>query len=156
MDGVRLREVEERDVPPLAVLVREVLGEFGLEFGVGSATDEEVLRLPSSYVDRGGAFWIAEDEQGLLGSCGIFPLEPAIFELRKMYVHPRARGRGVGRALLVRAVAQARARGAAMLVLDTLHTMEDAIRLYERHGFVRDDAQIRGARCTRGYRLDLL
>lgn len=153
--AVRVRVVEERDVAPLASLVREVLAEFGLEFGVGSATDEEVLRLPASYVEHGGAFWVAEDELGLLGSCGIFPLDAATFELRKMYVHRRARGRGVGSRLLERAVEEARGRGAATLVLDTLHTMEAAIRLYERYGFVRDDAQIRGARCTRGYRLDL-
>jgi ribosomal protein S18 acetylase RimI-like enzyme len=57
--------------------------------------------------------------------------------------------------LLDRAVAAARDRGARHVVLDTLHTMDAAVRLYERAGFVRDDAQIRGARCSRGYRLDL-
>ncbi|HEY8430057.1 MAG TPA: GNAT family N-acetyltransferase [Sandaracinaceae bacterium] len=153
--AVRIRAVEARDVEPLAALVREVLAEFGLEFGVGSATDEDVLRLPASYLDHGGAFWIAEDELGLLGSCGIFPLDAATFELRKMYVQRRGRGRGIGRRLLERAIEEARRRGATTIVLDTLHTMEAAIRLYERYGFVRDDAQIRGARCTRGYRLDL-
>src|SRR5690606_34596299 len=78
--AVRIRAVEARDVEPLAALVREVLAEFGLEFGFGSATDEDVLRLPASYLDHGGAFWIAEDELGLLGSCGIFPLDAATFE----------------------------------------------------------------------------
>lgn len=33
--------------------------------------------------------------------------------------------------------------------------MQGAISFYERRGFVQDDAQIRGTRCTRGYRLDL-
>jgi hypothetical protein len=41
------------------------------------------------------------------------------------------------------------------VVLDTTHSMSAAIAFYERNGFVRDDAQIRGARCSRGYRLDL-
>jgi putative acetyltransferase len=155
MHDVRVREVAERDVPAVVEIVRSVLGEFGLEFGVGSATDGEVTQLPASYASRGGAFWVAEDEHGLLGTCGVFPLEPATFELRKMYVDPRARGRGVGRLLLERALDEARSRGASRVVLDTLHSMESAIRLYERNGFVRDDAQIRGSRCTRGYRLDL-
>jgi putative acetyltransferase len=153
MNEVRIREVEERDVPAVVEIVRRVLAEFGLEFGVGSRTDEEVKRLPGAYA--GGGFWIAEDGGGLLGTCGLFPLGEATYEIRKMYVDGRARGRGVGRALLERALADARDRGARVVVLDTLHTMEDAIRLYERSGFVRDDAQIRGARCTRGYRLDL-
>jgi hypothetical protein len=33
--------------------------------------------------------------------------------------------------------------------------MVRAISFYEAHGFVRDDTEIRGARCSRGYRLDL-
>jgi ribosomal protein S18 acetylase RimI-like enzyme len=37
------------------------------------------------------------------------------------------------------------------MVLDTTEAMGAAIEFYERHGFVRDDAQIRGARATRGY-----
>jgi hypothetical protein len=37
------------------------------------------------------------------------------------------------------------------MVLDTVEEMAHAIAFYEAHGFVRDDAQIRGARCTRGY-----
>jgi putative acetyltransferase len=153
MSDVRLREVSPRDVPEVVLLVTRVLAEFGLEFGVGSTTDGEVTRLPASCA--GGGFWIAEDDSGLLGTCGLFPRDATTFELRKMYVDPRARGRGIGRRLLERALDAARDLGARSVVLDTLHTMEDAIRLYERYGFVRDDDQIRGARCTRGYRLDL-
>ena len=36
-------------------------------------------------------------------------------------------------------------------MLDTTHPMIAAIAFYESHGFVRDDAQIRGSRCHRGY-----
>ena len=154
--AARLRAVEPEDVPAVTDLVRDVLAEFGMEFGVGSGTDEEVLRLPGSYTGAGGLFWVAEEEGGpLLGTCGLFPLVPDTWELRKMYVHPRARGRGVGRLLLDHALAAARAGGARRVVLDTHHSMTAAIRLYERAGFLRDDAQIRGARCTVGYRLDL-
>lgn len=153
---MQLHAVRESDVPAVVALVREVLSEFGLDFGVGSATDDDLFRLPASYDGAGGAFWVVFDDDGsLLGTCGIYPIAPQTFELRKMYVHPRARGRGAGRLLLDRAVAAARDLGARHVVLDTLHTMDAAVRLYERAGFVRDDAQIRGARCSRGYRLDL-
>jgi putative acetyltransferase len=152
----RLRSVEQADVPAVAELVREVLAEFGLVFGVGSGTDDDVLRLPGSYTDGGGRFWVAEDPSGqLLGTCGIYPIGSRIYELRKMYVHPRARGHGVGRLLLEQALAAARARRAEQIVLDTHERMLAAVKLYERVGFVRDDGQIRGERCTRGYRLDL-
>lgn len=156
MQSLRLRSVRADDVPAVVELVREVLAEFDLVFGVGSATDDDVLRLPASYERAGGEFWVAVAETGeILGTCGIYPLDDTTFELRKMYVSPRARGRGAGRLLLDRAISAAREQGARRVVLDTLHTMNAAIALYERAGFVRDDAQIRGARCSRGYRLDL-
>jgi hypothetical protein len=36
-----------------------------------------------------------------------------------------------------------------------MNDMTHAIAFYEKRGFVRDDGQLRGARCERGYRLDL-
>lgn len=151
-----IRPVAARDVPAVVALVREVLAEFGLTFGAGSDTDAALERLPASYADGGGAFWVAEgDGGGLLGTCGMAPIDAHTFELRKMYLVPAARGRGVGRALLDEALRFARARGAHRVVLDTTEAMKDAIRFYERAGFVRDDTQIRGARCSRGYSLAL-
>jgi GNAT superfamily N-acetyltransferase len=81
----------------------------------------------------------------------VFPVAPGTMELRKMYVRPAARGARLGARLLDVAAAFARAQGAERLVLDTVEDMTRAIAFYEAHGFVRDDAYIRGARCTRGY-----
>jgi putative acetyltransferase len=153
---LRVREVRHTDLDPVVDLVTRVLAEFGLRFGAGSTTDDEVTRLPGSYSDHGGAFWVAADDaEQILGTCGAFPVAPSVYELRKMYLLPAARGSGAGRRLLETCVAWARARGAHRLVLDTTEQMERAIAFYEKHGFVRDDAQIRGSRCSRGYALDL-
>lgn len=147
-----IREVEAGDVGEVVTLLRAVLAEFGLTFGEGSATDAQVLALPGSYRDHGGHFWVARDAGGvLLGTCGVFPVAPRSFELRKMYLDARARGRGVGARLLDAAERWCRAQGGQQLVLDTTHQMTAAIAFYESHGFVRDDAQIRGRRCHRGY-----
>jgi putative acetyltransferase len=151
-----VREVRREDVDAVVALVARVLGEFGLEFGNGCATDTELSGLPEAYRDAGGAFWVAVGADGvLLGTCGVFPVEPGVLELRKMYVLSETRGTGLGGVLLERAVAFARETGATAMVLDTANAMERAIAFYERHGFVRDDAQIRGARCDRGYYLAL-
>lgn len=161
MSRASFRAVRREDRERVIELVRTVLGEFGLEFGVGSGTDGQVQGLPESYTEGGGMFWVAEAADGtLLGTCGIHPVEPAdldlrAFELRKMYLLPTARGLGIGQQLLDMALAFARAQGARCVVLDTIAEMQGATKLYERNGFVRDDGQIRGSRCTRGYRLDL-
>jgi putative acetyltransferase len=141
--------VAPRDVPEVLVLVADVLAEFGLEFGKGSATDDELHRLPSSYA--AGAFWIARRDGHLLGTCGVFPVDATTFELRKMYLRPASRGLGIGKRLLDTAVDYCRGRGAKRIVLDTMEKMTRAIEFYEAHGFVRDDDQIRGSRCSRGY-----
>lgn len=149
---IAIREVEAGDVGDMVTLLRDVLGEFGLTFGEGSATDAQVLALPGSYRDHGGRFWVARDgDGGLLGTCGVFPVAPGRYELRKMYLDAPARGRGVGARLLHTAETWCRAQGGQQLVLDTTHQMTAAIAFYESHGFVRDDAQIRGSRCHRGY-----
>ena len=146
-----VRPVERHDVPAVAALLRSVLAEFGLTFGEGSATDAQVLDLPDAYEALGGAFWVATEGDSLLGTCGVFPLGDGTFELRKMYLAQDARGRGVGRSLLDQACAFAKAAGGRRLVLDTTEQMTAAIRFYESHGFIRDDSEVRGARCSRGY-----
>lgn len=151
-----VRPVREPDVPAVVEIVREVLAEFGLRFGEGSKTDDEVLALPRSYSENGGAFWIATDATGkIIGTCGVSPVGPGTYELRKMYLLPAARGLGVGQRLLDESVAWVRAQGGRRMVLDTTHQMTRAIAFYESNGFTRDDSQIRGSRCSRGYVKDL-
>jgi molybdate transport system substrate-binding protein len=144
---IEIRSAERDDVASVVALVTEILAEFGLPFG--NSTDDALLHLPESYA--AGAFWVAFDGDTLLGTCGVYPVGPATFELRKMYLRPASRGLGLGKRLLDVAVAWARERGATKLVLDTTEQMGRAIAFYEAHGFVRDDTQIRGARCSRGY-----
>ncbi len=154
--GFLIRPITEGDVEGAVAVVRDTLAEYGLELGVGSETDSDVARLPGSYTTRGGRFLVAVDEAGaVVGTAGVFPLEPGVYELRKMYLRPAARGHGLGARLFEACLAFCREQGARQLVLDTRENMTEAIAFYERRGFVRDDAQKRGSRCTRGYRLDL-
>jgi putative acetyltransferase len=139
-------------VPIVLALVRDVLAEFGFCFGIGAKTDDDLTNLPGSYLERGGAFWVLVDAtQSIVGTCGLFPVREGIFELRKMYLVPAVRGYGLGQRLLDEALGWARSAGGRRIVLDTAEQMTRAIEFYEHNGFLRDDEQIRGARCTRGY-----
>ncbi len=151
-----IRPITDHDVAGALDVVRDTLAEHGLEFGVGSETDEQVRGLPGSYSERGGTFLVALDVAGaVVGTAGVFPMGVGVYELRKMYLRPSARGHGLGARLFDACLAFCRERAARQLVLDTRDDMATAIAFYERRGFVRDDTQRRGARCTRGYRLDL-
>lgn len=61
----------------------------------------------------------------------------ADLELKRMYVTPEARGSGVSRALLDWVEQTARKAGAARVVLQTGDRQPDAVRVYEREGYVR-------------------
>jgi len=52
-------------------------------------------------------------------------------------------------------LAHVRESNGRLLVLDTPEQMSDAIRFYEKRGFVRDDRRISAPRCSRGYALRL-
>jgi putative acetyltransferase len=153
--AVEVREVVGADVPAVVDLVTRVLAEFGLTFGVGATTDDHLHHLPQSYTDGGGAFWVAFLDGELAGTCGVFPIDAETYEVRKMYLWPSTRGLGIGKRLLDLCVEFARARKGTRLVLDTVEQMTSAIRFYEANGFVRDDAQKRGPRCSRGYRREI-
>ena len=86
------------------------------------------------------ALLIAEDESGLVGTVHLVLAlpenQPHRADLTKMLVHPRARRRGLGAALMAAAEEMARECGRTLLVLDTV-TGSDAERLYARLGWVR-------------------
>jgi putative acetyltransferase len=153
--AVEVREVKTSDVPDVVDLVTRVLAEFGLTFGIGATTDDHLHHLPGSYTDGGGMFWVAFVDGQLAGTCGVYPIDEETYELRKMYLWPTTRGLGLGKQLLALSIAWTKARGGKRLVLDTVEQMTSAIRFYEAHGFIRDDAQKRGPRCSRGYRREL-
>lgn len=150
-----VRPVEKKDVSGVVDLVRATLAEFGITFGQGASTDDQLSELPESYLSEGGAFFVAVDGDVVVGTAGVAAIEPGVFELRKMYLHPSTRGQGLGQQLFDACLAHVTGKGGKRVVLDTTEKMTAAIAFYERNGFVRDDTQRRASRCSRGYRRDL-
>ena len=63
------------------------------------------------------------------------PSGPEAMEIKRLYVPPEGRGRGVGKALVEEAIATARGEGAEALRLDSTRNLEAAIALYRHLGF---------------------
>ena len=72
-----------------------------------------------------------------IGCCAIRRLDDGTGEVKRMYVRPEQRGTGVADALLVAIEAEAQALAVSRLVLETGVRQPEAIKLYERCGFVR-------------------
>jgi putative acetyltransferase len=82
-----------------------------------------------------GAFLIARLDGAPAGCGAVRLLDPSTAELKRMFTVPSARGRGVGRAVLAALEGEARLLGVKRLVLETGVRQEEAIALYESHGF---------------------
>ena len=70
-----------------------------------------------------------------VGTCAMVPHGPGCYELAKMAVAPGCRGRGYGDVLMRGAIAWARGKGAARVLLLSNTVLAPAIALYEKHGF---------------------
>jgi putative acetyltransferase len=101
------------------------------------AAERLVAALPEPYVAPRGALWVAWDGDEALGCLALQELAADTAELKRMYVRPESRGRGVARRLTEHAIEVATARGYARLRLGTLTTMHAAQRLYGSLGFQR-------------------
>lgn len=86
---------------------------------------------------QGIAFFVARVEGHPAGCGGLKLFGQAYGEVKRMYVRPRFRGRGLGQALLTHLAEYARARQVEVLRLETGIYQTEAIGLYERFGFQR-------------------
>jgi GNAT superfamily N-acetyltransferase len=82
------------------------------------------------------AFLLARDAAGdAVGCAGLRDLGEGTMEIKRMFVCPGARGRGIGRQLLAAIEARARALGAHALRLETGTEQPEARGLYESAGY---------------------
>lgn len=96
--------------------------------------------LDEADVEEGkGAFVVAIDGAEVLGCGAIRTLDSARAEVKRMYVVPSARGRGVARFVLAALEAEATRLGKARIVLETGIRQPEAIALYRSEGYAETD-----------------
>jgi len=97
--------------------------------------DDEIASLPREYGPPDGCFILAAQDGRFVGCGGVRRHDAAACEMKRLYVVPGARGRGIARLIVDRLIAHARQRGFGLLLLDTLPTMDGAQALYRSLGF---------------------
>jgi len=119
--------------------VRELFLEYAQSLGFSlcfQSFDQELAGLPGDYAPPDGRLLLAEHEGGLAGCVALHKLEAGICEMKRLYLRPQFRGKGIGRILAARVVAEARAIGYKRLRLDTVEpVMKDAVGMYRKLGF---------------------
>jgi ribosomal protein S18 acetylase RimI-like enzyme len=125
--------LERPDSSDAAELIDELEAHLASRYPAASRHGYSVEKL----LREGVAFFVARVEGEAAGCGGVQICGTEYGELKRMYVRPRFRGLGLGRRMLDRLAAHARAQGVGVLRLETGIHQEPAIRLYEAFGFRR-------------------
>ena len=97
--------------------------------------DRELDHLEVKYGRPNGRLYVAYLDGVPAGCIALLPSEDRSAELKRLYVRPAFRGRGVAKALVARLLSDAREIGYSHMRLDTLPFLVEAIALYRKFGF---------------------
>jgi putative acetyltransferase len=122
---------------------RELFREYAQSLGFSLCFqnfDEELAALPGDYAPPHGRLLLVEYQAQLAACVALHKLEPTICEMKRLYLRPQFRGKGLGRVLAERIIAEAREIGYRQMRLDTVEpVMKDAVAMYRKLGFKEID-----------------
>jgi GNAT superfamily N-acetyltransferase len=118
---------------------RELFAEYAksLNFNLCfQSFDKELAELPGDYAPPDGRLLLLEDGGRLAGCVALHKLDADTCEMKRLYLRPEFRGKGLGGALAKAIVGEARIIGYQRMRLDTVEpVMKDAVALYRKMGF---------------------
>ena len=119
-----------------AAAFRTLNEEWITRFFTLEAKDVETLNDPEGVIlCKGGSIYMVSAGGQPVGCVALIPMGDGNFELSKMAVAPEMRGQGLGRRLLLHAIAEARQAGIKSLFLGSSTKLANAVHLYESVGF---------------------
>jgi putative acetyltransferase len=123
---------------------RELFLEYAQSLGFSlcfQKFDQELASLPGDYAPPDGRLLLANYRDQLAGCVALHLLRPGICEMKRLYLRPSFRGKGLGRALAESVIAEARVMKCRKMRLDTVApVMPNAVAMYRRLGFTEIEA----------------
>jgi putative acetyltransferase len=145
-----VRSWRSNDRTAAAAVIGQVLAEYGLGWEPEGA-DADVVRVEDCY--GAGEFWVVELNGEVVGTAAYYPIDRGenAVEIRKMYLLPIARGKGLGRFLLNALENVIIERGFEEIWIETASVLREAVILYERSEY-EPATGVETERCDRVYR----
>ena len=98
--------------------------------------EQELANLPGDYQPPDGRLLLCEHDGSVAGCIALRKLEPGICEMKRLFIRPEFRGKGLGKSMVQAIIQEARELGYRNMRLDTLPgRMDKAIALYRSLGF---------------------
>ena len=138
MSTIVIRPIKPEDNHAIRDVINQCAVEYGLVGEGYGPSDEEVNSMYHSYDQPRSIYLVCELDGHILGGAGIapFPEEGDHWcELRKMYLSPPGRGRGLGQQLLVELLHHALNLNFTACYLETTAVLSEALELYLKNGF---------------------
>jgi GNAT superfamily N-acetyltransferase len=124
-------------------VVRLLFEEYRTSLGIDlcfQGFDAELATLPGAYGRPRGRLWLAMVDGEAAGCVGLRPHEADACEMKRLYVRPAHRGKGIGKKLAEKSIEVAKELGYRKMYLDTLASMAEATTLYRDLGFTETSA----------------
>jgi GNAT superfamily N-acetyltransferase len=104
--------------------------------------DKRLAENPMQIVECGGHIISLVEVDRVIGVCALFKESDDCFQLARMAVDTKERGKGYGDVLIKAAIGRASSRGAKIIYLVSNTVLTPAISLYRKHGFIiREEGQ---------------
>ena len=119
-------------------IIRELFLEYATSLGFSLCFqdfDKELAGLPGEYAPPDGRLILALDDTDAIGCIALRKLDEGICEMKRLYVKPSGRGKGLGKLLVQTVIDEAVKIGYKKMRLDTVPKMKEAIDLYLKIGF---------------------
>jgi len=130
--------VEVRPEPLDSPVALELIAALNAELSRDYPPAQRFHSLAADEVAEGSGAFLVAWLDGVPAGCGaVRVISPGVAELKRMYVVPAARGRGLSRAVLSELETRATALGATRVVLETGDKARAALALYESAGYAR-------------------
>jgi len=131
-------EIIPAETPQQLDWARELFRQYAEALGVDLCFQEfeaELASLPGKYAPPDGRLVLAIEGDQAVGCVAIRKIGDGACEMKRLFVRPEFRSRGLGRGLAVEMIDQAARAGYSTMRLDTLDRLVEAMRLYESLGF---------------------
>ena len=136
---MKIREtVSDADLEQIKKMFRQYFKWITDDNGINMSyqgIESELNSLPGKFSAPEGCLLIAEVDGNPVGCVALRSFEPGTCEMKRLFVQPECRNKGVGKALAKRIITEAKKKGYRKMLLDTGDFMETAQKLYSSLGF---------------------